>query len=168
MLEYFDFSEIMTDKKGDENDDPFERGKEMASSVAFGGARPKTNTRPKFKSSGNSSSARAPNAQVNITEHAPRARNISPGQRRKREFFRTNSSDSVFRVINQDSEDYEIFTGLQSRTEANPSDNWDPCINLESRESVPKIARTEPSQLNLFNGSIDVKTEEQIDHDNLG
>ena len=166
----------MSNGKGEE-DDPTEKDKDLSSSIAYGGARPKTNTRNKVKASGNPNSSKFAYSKENNSDQSTRSKHVSPVHRRRRDFHRTNSSDSVFMVVNNGNQDNDYFAGLQSRTESNSFENWTQNFPLDSRElvtleskpvlehNIPQLSSNtaHSSSVPSITSSFDVKSEEQHD-----
>ena len=101
-----------------EKDDDSAAGTQMAYSLAFGGARPKTNTRSRIRvnggeqPSGGSSQYQQDNSRdMGYANQDPDTLHGSPMYRRRRNFHRTNSSDSVLMVLNNSDQGEKGPTG---------------------------------------------------------
>jgi len=104
---------------------------------AYGGARPKTT--PKVKDSKAISRFRSGTVKENGLESdsldSTHLDNDSSSRRRsKRDFQRTNSSDSVFLVQNDATDNIEYCSNIQSRTERNSFEDWDANFSIEPRD----------------------------------
>lgn len=112
-------------------------------SVPFGGARPKVNHKPRDSiKPRNSANTRTEGLSKDYLEQVHLSKRESPLHRRKREFHRTNSSDSVLMFVNNGNDNVDYFSGLQSRTERSSLEDWDPRFSAET--SDPRCSDWDP------------------------